>query len=50
MYDIVVSLYSKNGTKVAKLAKTFHTATTILTTVSKNKDKRISHFFLNTIQ
>jgi len=44
-YDTVVLL--KNGTKVAKLAKYFAIPTKMLTTVLKNEDKIISHFFLS---
>jgi len=43
-YDIVVSLNTENGTKVAKLTKDFDIPS-MLTTVSKNKDEVISHFF-----
>jgi len=42
-YDIVVSVSSKNGIKVAKLGNDFDIPTMSLTTVSKNKDKIISH-------
>jgi len=44
-YDIVVSLNTENKTKVAKLTKDFDIPKTTMTTVLKNKDKMISHFF-----
>jgi len=42
-YDIVVLLNSKNGMKVAKLAKDVDILTMMLTKVLNNKDKIISH-------
>jgi len=46
----ITSLFSstaKSGTKVAKLPKDFDIPTTTLTTVSKNKCKIITYFFLS---
>jgi len=44
-YDIVVSLNSKNGTKVAKLPRDFDVPRKTLAKVLKNKDKIISHCY-----
>jgi len=46
-HDIVVSLNSENGSKVAKLAKDFDTPTTTLTTISKHmKTKKFMTFLI----
>jgi len=47
-YDIIVSLNSENGAKVAKVAKDFYILIMTLTAVLKNKDKIISHLSQNT--
>ena len=49
-YDIVVSLNSDMRTNVEKLAKDFDIPTTTLTTVSQNKNKIISPFFVSEIR
>jgi len=46
-YDIIVSLNGENGTKVGKIVKDLDLPTMMLTKVSKNKNKIISHFFLS---
>jgi len=47
-YDIIVSLNSENGAKVAKVVKDFYILIMTLTAVLKNKDKIISHLSQNT--
>jgi len=44
MYDTGVSFNSKNGTKLAKLARDFDIPTTTFTTILKNKDNIISDY------
>jgi len=45
-YNGFVSLNNEIGTKAAKLPKDFNIPTTTLTSISKIKDKKISHFLL----
>jgi len=44
MHDTGVSFNSKNGTKLAKLARDFDIPTTTFTTILKNKDNIISDY------
>jgi len=46
-FVIVVSLNSKNSTKVARFANDFDVSRTALTTIKKHKDQIISYHFVS---